>query len=372
MLAAVARAPIRADGNNSQRLLIIRPDHLGDVLLCTPAIQKLKQTNPQTSVHVLCGEWSAEVLANFAEIDRVLTVPFPGFLRGDEPARNPWRLALETARMLRKIGYGSAIIMRPDHWWGALVTFLAGIELRVGYDISNVAPFLTEAFRFDYCHAVEQSMRLVESWTGEIGHEDIALRYPVQAGDRNHIDHRLRDWHLPPERPLVCIHPGSGRASKIWTADKWAAVADEMHARHKAAIIFTGTAAESEMIAAITKRMKSDSGFDAGATTVGQLAALYERSLAVLGPDSGAMHLAAAAHTPTITLFGPADPMEFAPWGEGRRHIVVTSDIGCRPCRILDWRHDDPSWHPCVQEISVEQVLVAAGQALSDHAYCGR
>ena len=76
------------------------------------------------------------------------------------------------------------------------------------------------------------------------------------------------------------------------------------------------------------------------------------------------MHIAAAVHTPTVALFGPADPIEFAPWGDRRRQAVVTSAIGCRPCRILDWRADDPDYHPCVRDIKVEQVLAAAQQVL--------
>ena len=102
----------------------------------------------------------------------------------------------------------------------------------------------------------------------------------------------------------------------------------------------------------------------AGETSVGQLAALYARSRAVLGPDSGALHLAAAVSTPTVALFGPADPAEFAPWGDRRRHEVVTAEIGCRPCRILDWRDDDLAYHPCVRDISVQQVLEAARRVL--------
>jgi ADP-heptose:LPS heptosyltransferase len=72
------------------------------------------------------------------------------------------------------------------------------------------------------------------------------------------------------------------------------------------------------------------------------------------------MHLAAAVDAPTVTLFGPADPVEFAPWGSPKRHIVLTTDIGCRPCGVLDWSMDDPEDHPCVREIMIGDVLTAA------------
>lgn len=100
-----------------------------------------------------------------------------------------------------------------------------------------------------------------------------------------------------------------------------------------------------------------------GDTRVGQLAALFSRARVVLGPDSGPLHLAAAVGAPTVALFGPADPVEFRPWGQSDKHYVLTSDIGCRPCRVLDWGDDDPANHPCVQDITLARVLDAARRA---------
>ena len=98
----------------------------------------------------------------------------------------------------------------------------------------------------------------------------------------------------------------------------------------------------------------------AGETTVAELAALYDGATLVLGPDSGPLHLAAAVGAPTVTLFGPADPVEFGPWGDPARHAVLTTDIACRPCRILDWPDDDPAYHPCVRDIPPHAVIEAA------------
>lgn len=365
LLAAIAKVPFIGQGPDNQRLLIIRPDHLGDVLLCTPAIQALKRMRPETSIHVLCGEWSAEVLANYWEIDRVLTLPFPGFERSNASSPNPWLLAWRTARMLRAIGYDSAIVMRSDHWWGALVAHLAGIGHRVGYDISNVAPLLTSSCKFEHCHAVNQNIKLAETWMGETIRGDIQLQFPLQATDRGYIEKTLSGWNISDDKEVICIHPGSGAASKMWSVEKYANVADLLASQFDAAIVFTGTTSESDLVAEIAGKMGRRCHILTGSTTVGQLAALYERSLAVFGPDSGAMHLAAAAHTPTVTLFGPADPVEFAPGGDACQHEVVTSDIACRPCRIFDWRHDNQAYHPCVNEITVGQVMEAASRVLS-------
>lgn len=359
MLHAVAKAPIFLQNTNAKRLLIIRPDHLGDVLLSTPAIRALKHKRPDISIHVLCGEWSAGVLANYDEIDTVLTLPFPGFNRsapsGGLP--NPYRQAITSGRMLRKIGYSSAIIMRPDHWWGAMLAFFAGIRERIGYNLHNVAPFLTTALAHEHQHVVKQNLQLVENWTGELQSDQIQYTFPVVQEDRDYIDSYLGDWHIPKDKPIICIHAGSGASIKLWDARKWAKVADMLTSQFSASIVFTGSASEVFIINNIKQYMTEKAYIMAGSTNLGQLAALYHRSLAVLGSDSGPMHLAAAVGTPTITLFGPADPIEFAPWGHRRNHAILTSSIGCHPCRILDWRDDNPEYHPCVRDITIGQVL---------------
>ena len=358
LLRVVAKAPIFLQNTNQKRLLIIRPDHLGDVLLSTPAIRAIKQKRPDISIHVLCGEWSAGVLANYDEIDVVLTLPFPGFNRS-APAGvpNPYRQAISSSRMLRKIGYSSAVIMRPDHWWGAMLAFFAGIRERIGYDLPNVSPFLTTALSHQHQHVVEQNLRLVENWTGELRSDQILYSFPVIQEDKDYIDSYLADWHIPKDKPIICIHAGSGANIKMWEARKWAKVADMLTSQYSASIVFSGSASEVFMINTIKQYMTEKAYIMAGSTNLGQLAALYSRSLVVLGSDSGPMHLAAAVNTPTVTLFGPADPIEFAPWGHRRKHAILTSTIACQPCRILDWRDDKLEYHPCVRDISIGQVL---------------
>lgn len=360
MLHAFARLPAPIQKTESERLLIIKPDHLGDALLATPAIQAIKRKRPDTSIDVLCGPWSADILAPYREIDNVRALPFPGFQRSSAGQTNAWRLLLSSARQLRKIGYRRAFIMRPDHWWGALLAFLAGIPDRHGYATPGVAPFLTTACQLQHEHALEQNLRLAESWIGAIEREGIRLEYPLAAADREDIAGRMLDWGIKAGGSYVCIHPGSGASSKLWTEENCAQVADALAADFGAAVILTGGPAEAPLLEEIRARSSSDALRIAGATTVGQLGALYAGARAVLGPDSGALHLAAAVGCPTVALFGPADPLEFAPWGDPRQHAVITSDIACRPCRILDWRQDDAANHPCVRDISAGQVLAAA------------
>jgi heptosyltransferase-2/heptosyltransferase-3 len=363
LLLAASRLPVvRRRRTETGRILLIRPDHLGDVLLTTPAITALRRALPTARLHALVGPWSADVLSNYRELDAVLTLPFPAFSRSPKPNwRSPYEIALHTANQVRRIGYDAALILRPDHWWGALVAQLAGIPRRIGYALPDTAPFLTDALPLEHQHVVLQSARLVETLTDtHITTDMLTLDFPVLEADRYWAQGYLEEWGIAPTQPIVTIHPGSGTWVKRWDEAPWASVADELREQLNAAILFTGSDHELPMISQIVEKMRHTPAFVVGDANIGQLAAIYTRSLAVLGPDSGPLHLAAAVGTPTVTLFGPADPVEFGTWGSPDRHIILTSNIGCRPCRVIDWGTDDPANHPCVRDITVERVLEAA------------
>ncbi len=362
LLNLASRFPV-LNGRHAQpdRILLIRPDHLGDVLLTAPAIAALKLAHPNLEIHALVGPWAADAIANYPEVDLVLTLAFPGFSRTPKTSlRSPYQLAVSSAAHLRRLGYGHAVIMRPDHWWGALVARLAGIPERIGYDLPDVKPYLTHAVKPQHEHAVLQNVRLFENWIPGAETRELANNFSVHDNDQAYINGYLSGWGITRKQPIFCIHPGTGTAVKHWTEDGWAQIADILTEQLDAQVVFTGGDNELSLVQRIVTQMKQPAIIMAGDTRVGQLAALFQRAKVVLGPDSGPLHLAVAVQTPTVTLFGPADPVEFAPWGNPDKHIVLTSNIGCRPCRVVDWSGDDLSMHPCVREITVARVLEAA------------
>ncbi|MBK9122245.1 MAG: glycosyltransferase family 9 protein [Chloroflexi bacterium] len=362
IVAHVRFAPMRP----SRRVLLIRPDHVGDMLLTLPAIRALKAARPDLELHALVGPWAASVLENVVEVERVLTLPFPGFGRSEEHhTHSPYVQAVTASRMLRKIGYDSAVILRPDHWWGAMLAHLAGIRRRIGFDLPDVAPFLNERIPFQNAHAVVNCLQLVESWTGALQADAMGLNYPFSSLDDDDASSLLRRSGLPADARIVCIHPGSGTWTKQWTDERWAQVGDTLSEQLDATVVLTGREHELPMTRHIAELMSASAVVAAGETSVGTLAALFARSLVVLGPDSGPIHLASAVNTPTVALFGPARVHEFGTWGPSDRHAVLTSDIACLGCGVLDWGSDLPEYHPCVTDISAGSVLEAARRITS-------
>ena len=363
LLSAISRVPVRQQKpDTKQRVLLVRPDHLGDVLLTTPAIHALRAAIPNTEIHALVGPWSASVLANYSEIDVILTLPFPGFTRNRKHnLLAPYTLVWQSARHLRAIGYSHAFILRPDHWWGALMAYLARIPERVGFDLPDVAPFLTCRVPPEHGHVIIGNLRLMEQGMDIAAAKAIRYQLNISRDDRHYISQYLESRGVNPQQRVFCIHPGSGASIKNWCPTRWAEVADRLIDQLAAQAVVTGGSHEMPLVQGIIAQMAHSAHNLAGKTGIGQLGALYARSCVVIGPDSGPLHLAAAVGTPTVALFGPADPDQFAPWGSDEKHIVLTTTIKCRPCGILDWGNDDPKYHPCVRDIGIQEICDAAG-----------
>lgn len=373
----------RRQAREPVRILLLRPDHLGDLLLTTPALQALRERAPGAQITMLVGPWSREVMARQPALDHLLTCEFPGFRRAPQGMLAPYRLLFSVARELCRGRYDLALNLRPDFWWGAALLYLAGIPRRVGYGLPQGRPFLTHALPLTVPeHAAVSNLRLVSAGLVALGYQGLAEPFTPQAypahflptaGERAWARERLRAEGIAADAPLILIPPGSGGAVKLWRPLAWASCANALRAwltsSSPACILLTGSPGERALIEEIAR------GIPAGAVlitdaTIGQLAALLERAVCVLTVDNGPGHLAVARGTPGVHLFGPTDPRIFGPWGDPARHIVLASSQRCPacpalPCGRLDWTPAELPAHPCVRVIPEERVLEAARQLLS-------
>ncbi|HET9920166.1 MAG TPA: glycosyltransferase family 9 protein, partial [Ktedonobacteraceae bacterium] len=373
LAARKAQAPV----SGKPRILLVRPDHLGDMLLVTPVLDALKTHVPDAHITMVVGPWSSEIVARHPAVDRLLTCPFPGFQRAPQKALAPYILLFSYARKLRRGHYDLAINLRPDFWWGAALLYLARIPHRVGYAIASGTPFLTRALPFQaHEHAAVSNLRLTSTALALLGDAPLAepytpSAYPLQfvptTEERAWVAERLRNEGIDAETPVVLIHPGSGAAVKLWRSEAWASCANALPALlttpAPARIILTGGKSERPLLEEIARGMAASPVMITDAS-VGQLAALLGRAVLVLGVDSGPLHLAVAQGTPTVVIFGPTDARIFGPWGDAGQHIVIASTQRCPtcpyiPCGRLDFRPDELAAHPCVRLLPEQAVLTA-------------
>ncbi|MBU0494773.1 MAG: glycosyltransferase family 9 protein [Chloroflexi bacterium] len=352
--------------DDAPRILVIRPDHLGDLLLSTPALHALRDAVPGAHITALVGLWGRDILARNPHVDEVLTCTFPWFDR--QPRTSPlapYRLLWQQARDLRGRGFDAALNLRPDFWWGAALAYLARIPVRVGYDLPMCRPFLTTRLPLagahhdaahDVAHDVGRNLALVAALTGASVDSDPA-RWPLAYAPTD--EERVWAAAALPGPDWVAVSPGAGGRCKQWTADGWAQVIDALVERRGGRVALVGGQADVELCAAIAAQTHEPPLALAGQTTLGQLAALFGRCRLVLGADSGPLNLAVARAVPTVHLFGPADVAQFRPWGPAERHAVVQADLPCVPCRKLDWPIAPDEVTPCLAAIAPDDVLAA-------------
>jgi ADP-heptose:LPS heptosyltransferase len=375
---ALRRLAPRADFSTSAppSILVIRPDHLGDVLLTRPAIERLASSLPGARITVAVGPWGRPALGASPEYE-VLEWPFPGFSRMPEGRVRPYVLVLKYGLALRRSGqYQLALIMRPDHWWGALLAEVAGIPVRVGYRTPETAPFLTDGLaNVPGRHAVEESLTLAgaaiararAATVPDTGVTPALSRVSTEADERS-LDDLLRHAGVGRE-PLIVVHPGSGSPLKSWPIDRFVQVGAALAAAKGARLVVTGSANEELLARALCAALPKGTVNLAGRLTWPVLEALLHRACLVVGVDSGPLHLAVAAGTPSVALFGPADPLQFGPWDSPAVHRVVAGNLPCVPCRRLDVCRLEPGGTeppPCMRAISPGAVVVAARAALAE------
>src|SRR6185437_1078483 len=316
----VVGRPRKPVPDGRQRILVIRPDHLGDVLLTRPAIELLARALPDADLTVAVGPWGRPALGP-RTAHKALICPFPGFSRDPSSPFHRYRLLIHYARLLRRQQYTMAIIARPDHWWGALLAALAGIPTRIGYATPETAPFLTLSLPPEPGrHAAADALALARATIRYLGKEwpaDDHPSLPASAGPKERTAaERLLAAAGISDQPLLVLQPGAGSPLKSWEPARLAAAGAALARELGARVVVSGSATEHGLAQRVCDVLPEGGLNLAGALRWSELEALLARATLVVGLDSGPLHLAVAAGTPSVALFGPADPAQFGPWGD--------------------------------------------------------
>jgi heptosyltransferase-2/heptosyltransferase-3 len=346
-----------------RRVLVVRPDHLGDLLFLTPALRRLRTGLPDAEIVVLVGPWGVPVLERNPNLDRLIVWDFPWFDR--RPRRSllgPYASLARLATRLRAERFDLALQFRADFWWGALAVRLANIPEHVGFDAPVLRDLLTDALPLRHgVHAARENLRLAEFISGA-GNGAEPLEFPVNDDDRRRADELLGAPRS--SRPLVALQVGAGAPVKVWPLDRLAAVGRALRDELGAELAVVGGPGEVAPVQEVVSAVGAGAIALAGKTTIGELAAVLERCDLALGPDSGPLHLSVAVRTPTVHLYGPADPTRFGPYGDPSWHVVVQSSWPCAPCHRLDFPASELARHPCVTAIGVDEVTRVARDLL--------
>lgn len=334
-------------GSEIKRILVIRPDHLGDLLFATPALEEIRNAFPQAHITGAVGPWGRAMWEGNPNVDALEVIAFPGIAAktGGNPLA-PYLLLGKVASRLAREKYDLGIVLRFDHWWGAALMWAAGMPRRWGYDVPGMGGWLTDAVPYvSGRHEVEQDLRLVEAVVGAVvgvhGRTPLHMRInrvkgepPLRPPCPTPLDKEILGGWLEASRRVV-IHPGTGAANKLWTVSGWAEVADRL-VEEGWSVALTGAPDEVELVQAIASASTSKPLSMVGKTAgLAQLVWVLDKAHMVLGVDSGPLHIAVALGKPTLHLYGPSDETIWGPWGDPSKHRAFRAP-GTRPTMRLD------------------------------------
>lgn len=347
-----------------KNILLIKMDHLGDLVISSAVFPWLRDSFPDTYIAVVVGSWGKEIVERIPELDEVFVFDFR-FLAWENASAVPgkwhqlWKL-LYLSYQLHKRNIGIAIdLSNNSKWMTMLMAYISGAEIRVGDDYPGRGAIFTHIVPYNDREYILQRhfAKLKTIGVSRCDHKPII--YPSQE-DREKIESYLQSNGISDQDILIGIHPGAGCSSKLWKEERFAQVADKLIRENQVKVLFTGSIMDQALIENILNIMGEKVINSCGKLSVHELAVLYEYCLFVITVDSGPMHIAAAVGTPVIALFsGTNFASEWHPWGNG--HQVIQKKVDCQPCHLSECKFED---HCCMDLISTEEVLFVAQKFL--------
>jgi len=361
-----------------RRILVVKVDHLGDVILATPALRALRDAHPRASIHALVAPGSAVLLEGSALVDRVLVYDAPRFRRppatdgaAREETSDREEPAVAPAASLRAVArepYDWIVELRGDVRTTWLLPWLVRPALRLDRGSVRLRDWLTRrlaALRGRIqppLHEVETNLLVVRAG-GQAAPATTRLELPpwpeADGAMRRAIASLAPGLDLA--RSYVVVHPGASWAPRAWDAGRFAGVVAALRSAYDLQAVIVGGAGDRPAAARLREAGSSSGAVDVtGALSVPHVAALLRGARLFLGNDGGLAHLAAACGTPSIALFGPQNPARFRPWSETT--VVLHHPVPCFPCAQVTCVRPE---NPCVNLIEIAEVLAAAGALLA-------
>lgn len=319
-----------------RRLLVIRLDLIGDLVLSMTVVRALKRAYPGAEIDLLALPSSAPVVSDDPDLAQV--IPYdPNVWRRPKAFFQPrnWRTTFHVIRRLRSRRYDIAVSVFGN--WAAMLAVASGAQRRVGFGRESYPGFMTDSVPGGHwrsgerLHEVDYCLKLAQAAGAAVSDEDRIPRLYVSQKAVSELKTLLDNLGIRQDRPLIACHVASNNGqSKRWPILYWARLLDRLIGKWEAQVVLTGAPGDLPLVDRITGRMQRTACNLAGKTSLPQLAALLQRADVVISGDSGPMHIADALNTPLIAIHGPTDPAQFGPVSPAA--TVLKSGIWCSPC----------------------------------------
>lgn len=358
----VRRRQLRAP----KRILVLRLERIGDLLMTLPALADLRAFAPHAEIDLVVGSWNADLAHAIDPVNRVLCLD-ASWLARDVEGRSTLSL-IGAARRWRDVPYDLAINFEPDIR-GNLMLAASGAAWTAGYRSGGGGPLLDVALDFDTnAHTSDNARRLVAA----IFDASVPAEQPPTFVVPSQAQANASRLLVAAGQPLIGVHASGGREIKQWPIERFGEVARKLIEHTGATIVLTGSAGDRAMVQILKTGLPGDHVLDvAGQLDLLTLAGIVERMDLLVTGDTGPMHLAVAVGTPVVAVFGPSDPARYAP--RGPLDCVVRVDLPCSPCNRIRLPPARCVGHTpdCLATIPVHDVFNAAVSVLERSARSG-
>ncbi len=328
------------EGNETERVLVRGVNWVGDAVMTLPALRSIRKALPQSKISLLVKPSVAPLFENCPDIDELL-------LYEERYLGNIGKLRL--ANMLRKKHYDIAILLQ-NAFDAALITFLARIPERIGYDRDSRKIFLTKPLHYNKqdrkVHHIHYYLDLLKAAGMDAIYSHPWLR--LSLDERLAARARLSEL----KRPILGINPGATYgSSKRWLPERFSEVAGWFINETQGSTVIFGGRNEVPIAEEIYRHVPINKLMLAGKTSLRELIALISECDIFVTNDSGPMHIAYAVGTPLTAIFGSTSADLTGPVGAG--NAVVRADIECSPCFE---RRCDKDFIRCMFAVTSEEV----------------
>jgi len=333
-----------------QRILIVRLSAVGDTILNLPILCALRDRFPDSEIGWVVSSGAADLLRNHECLDRL-------FVLTKEDQSTPLRYF----KFLKKIrDWGpEATLDAQGLTKSALIAWFSGAKLRFGLASSEFEGrelstwFNNRIITPNSPHVIDRGLALLEGF----GIHKPTIEYRVHLDSHAATQVANQSSELGLTAPWAMINVGAGWPSKIWPAERYAAVAQHLHERWKLKSLVAWGGEKELAMAQDVARMAADSAIVGPKSTLIELASWVRMSSLFVGSDTGPMHLSVAAGTPTVGLIGPMPAERVGP--RGPFHATVQNSS--LPPELRHLRKTDCG--PMLS-ISVHDVCVACDRVL--------
>ncbi len=331
----------------------IAPPRIGDVALAAPIFQSLKNSYPGADIDVLCNKYTSQLLSLVNGIDHIIVL--------EESLAAKCRFVFQQ----RRLKHDMAIDLNFDyHLWPAVIARASG-AYSIGYNISGRGLFFDMKIPppDSHRHATDIFYDLLGSSKHNTPTTKPHIEIPSELSYET--DSLLAKQGIERGDKVLLIHPGAHHPTQRWLPRYFSEVADKIIEEKLAKLVFIGGPGEKCLIESITSSMNNSPDASFLNLEIKNIAALIKRVDILICNNSGPLHIAVAAKTPTISTMGPTVKDRWTPLGEIHK-VFRIDDLPCIGCNLGYCRIQS---HDCMRLITPSIVLEAIRDLISNNTY---